>query len=201
MIPHEVVIIKRLLRRFSQHDSLQKLQAKALVCVEEVFPDTVAHMAHFRSLRRTHRDGMVLAMSIQSVLLPVFVLIALTFGLLLATGVTRVGAVKSGQVKPKDIALGQSVWPDRIAQVGRAFQNQLETPVLFYVLVVLAILTKKDDLLFVVCEWVFVALRLLHAWIHVGSNNLSRRFAVFVAGTTMLMFMWIVFAIRILAAI
>ena len=139
-------------------------------------------------------------MSIQSVLLPVFVLVALTFGLLFWTGFARVGALRSGLVKPRDIALGQPAWPDRPAQISRAFQNQFELPILFYALVVLAILTKKDDLLFVVCEWVFVLLRLVHAGVHTGSNNLLRRFQIFVAGAIVLMAMWIIFALRILAA-
>ena len=64
-----------------------------------------------------------------------------------------------------------------------------------------AIIAEKDDLLFVVLEWVFVGLRLAHAYVHTGSNNLLWRFQAFVAGALVLTIMWIVFAVRILAAI
>ena len=97
--------------------------------------------------------------------------------------------------------LGQNAWPDKVAQIGRAFQNQFELPLLFYVLAVLAIITKKDDLLFVVMEWIFVALRLAHAYIHCTSNHLLWRFQAFVAGAIVLTVMWIVFAVRILAPV
>ena len=46
-------------------------------------------------------------MSPTLILFPVFVLVALTFGMLLWMGQARVGSIKSGTVKMKDIALGQ----------------------------------------------------------------------------------------------
>ena len=48
-------------------------------------------------------------------------------------------------------------------------------PVLFYVLTVLAVITKQADLLFVLLAWVFVLSRLAHAYIHVTSNDLRLR--------------------------
>ncbi len=140
-------------------------------------------------------------MSIQSVLLPVFVQVGLTFFLLFWTGGVRVSSLRSGAVKMKDIALGQQAWPERPAQIARAYQNQLEIPILFYALVGFALFTNKDDLLFVIFEWLFVLLRLVHAAIHTGSNNVIRRFQAFVAGVIVLMIGWIIFAVRILTGI
>ncbi len=140
-------------------------------------------------------------MSVQAVLLPVFVQVFLTFVLLLWTGRVRFAALKAREVKIGDIALGQSAWPDRPAQIARAYHNQLELPILFYVLVVLAMITKKDDLLFVVLEWLFVATRLVHAYIHTGSNAVTRRFTAFLAGFAVLLLMWIIFALRILTGL
>ena len=68
-------------------------------------------------------------------LLPVFIQVALTFALLFRLGPARVAAVRRGEVKLKDIALGQNAWPDHITQLSRSFQNQFELPVLLYVLV------------------------------------------------------------------
>ncbi|QFU16637.1 MAPEG family protein [Microvirga thermotolerans] len=139
-------------------------------------------------------------MSITAVLLPVFVQVGLTFLLLLWTGSARSAAVRSGEVKMRDIALGERNWPPRIVQVSNAYHNQLEVPVLFYVLVALALITKKADLVFVVMSWVFVVTRMVHAGIHVTTNRVPQRFMAFALGVVVLIVMWIVFALRIFAS-
>src|SRR5436853_636480 len=50
-------------------------------------------------------------MSLQSVLLPLFVQVALTFVLMFWMGGVRTAAVRRGDVKMRDIALGQPGWP------------------------------------------------------------------------------------------
>jgi hypothetical protein len=140
-------------------------------------------------------------MSLQAVLLPVFVQVALTFALLFWLGPSRVAAVRRGEVRVRDIAMGQQAWPKRQTQIGNAYHNQLQLPVFFYVLVALTLFARKADLLFVLMSWVFVLLRLVHAWIHVTTNRLPGRFYVFLAGAIVLLIMWIVFAIRVLLAI
>ena len=137
-------------------------------------------------------------MSISTVLLPVFVQIALTFGLLVWTGMSRRSAIVDGQTRVADVALGQSAWPERPTQIGRSFPNQLETPMLFYVLTALAIITQKADLLFVVMAWLFVLTRLAHAYVHVTSNHMNLRFKAFLAAVAVLLTMWTIFAVRVL---
>ncbi|MDB5600844.1 MAG: hypothetical protein JWN71_2888 [Xanthobacteraceae bacterium] len=140
-------------------------------------------------------------MMLQAVLLPVFVMVALTFGLLFYMGNVRVGTLKRGEVKVRDVALRQPNWPERATKASMAYHNQLELPLLFYVLVILALFTKQADLLFVLLSWVFVTLRVLHALIIVTSNRIQHRFGVFAASVLVLLIMWIIFAIRILTAI
>ena len=137
-------------------------------------------------------------MSIQAVLLPLFVQVLLTFALLFWMERVRVGAIRRGEVQLRDIALREQNWGKRETQVANAYHNQLELPLLFYVLTILAWITKQADLLFVVLAWVFVVLRLLHATIHVTSNQVRRRYAAFAAGVIVLVIMWIIFIVRIL---
>jgi hypothetical protein len=139
-------------------------------------------------------------MSITAVLLPVYVQVALTFLLLLWMGSSRLSSLRAGQVKVKDIALGERNWPTRILQVQNSYHNQFELPVLFYVLVALALFTRKADMLFVVMAWMFVVSRLVHAAIHVTTNKLSHRFMAFVVGVLIMAAMWVIFGIRIFAA-
>ena len=139
-------------------------------------------------------------MTLDAILLPVFVQVGLTFFLLIWMGRQRLGSVKRGEVTVPDIALGQRAWPEGATQAGNAYHNQFELPLLFYVLVTLALFTRKTDVLFVVLAWMFVTSRLAHAAIHVTSNDVRRRFTAFLVGFIVLLVMWIVFALRILLA-
>ena len=140
-------------------------------------------------------------MSAAAILLPVFVQVALTFALLFSLGPKRIAAIKNGEVKLGEVALDQNTWPPALVQIGNALNNQFQLPVLFYVLVILALFLRKADLLFVILSWVFVISRIVHAAVHATSNSMGRRFAAFVVGATVLLIMWVVFAIRILLAL
>ncbi len=137
-------------------------------------------------------------MSIATVLAPVFIQVLLSFVLLLATGRARVGSIKAGKVAVRDIALGERAWPPEVTRVANSYHNQFETPVLFYALVALALVTRKADLLFVLMSWAFVAARVAHAYVHATSNHVPTRFRLFLTGTIVLMLMWAVFAVKIL---
>jgi hypothetical protein len=132
------------------------------------------------------------------VLLPVFAQVALTFGLLFWMAYTRRSSLSRGELKVRDIALGQSAWPPKAMQASNCFDNQFQLPLLFYVLVILAWITKQADLIFVVMAWIFVLSRLAHAYIHTTSNHVPTRFNIFALGVAVLLIMWIIFAVRIL---
>ncbi len=138
-------------------------------------------------------------MTIQSILLPVFVLVFLLFFLLGWTIKERMSAMRSGLVSSENAAAGRNGgWQGKAQQVGNCLQNQFELPPLFYVLVILAIMTRKADYTFVILEWLFVLARLGHAFIFTTSNNMRQRGGVFAICATVLLIMWVIFAIRIL---
>jgi hypothetical protein len=134
-------------------------------------------------------------MGAASVLAPVFAQVALTLGLMFWMGQLRIGAVRSGAVRIGDIALGQQNWPQQATQVGNAYRSQFELPVLFYLVSVLSLFTARASVLLVVLAWLFVVSRLLHALIHVTTNNVSRRFFLFLAGAVILTLMWVVYGV------
>lgn len=137
-------------------------------------------------------------MSIPTILLPLFVEVVLTFGLLLWLGVLRRKDLISRTVGPTQIALREPNWPTRTQQVANSFSNQFELPVLFYVLTILAIITRHADLVFMVLAWIFVLSRLAHAYEHTTSNFVLRRGALYGIGALALMVMWLIFIVRIL---
>ena len=140
-------------------------------------------------------------MSAQMVLLPVFVLVGLTFALLLWMAGTRRQALLGGETRVRDVVLGQPNWPTRATQVGNSFKNQFELPLLFYILIALALPLRHADLFIVLMSWVFVITRFAHAGIFVTSNDLRRRSLAWFAGVLVLFAMWIYFALRILLLI
>ncbi|WP_210490076.1 MAPEG family protein [Microvirga antarctica] len=139
-------------------------------------------------------------MTITAILLPVFVQVALIFVLMIGMGRSRIGHLRRGDVAIGEIALNNGSWPTRTQQISNAYGNQFELPVLFLILVALAIITRKADLVFVVMSWIFVVTRLVHAFVHVTSNKVQQRFMVFLIGALILALMWIMFAMRIIAA-
>jgi hypothetical protein len=140
-------------------------------------------------------------MSVQMVLLPVFVLVGLTFALLLGMASTRARAVTGRDVSLKDVAAGQPNWPSRTAQIGNCYRNQFELPVLFYALIALALPLRHADLVIVMLSWVFVVTRFAHAGIFVTSNDVRQRSLAWFAGVLVLFAMWLYFALKILLLI
>ena len=138
-------------------------------------------------------------MTIQAILLPVFVEILLIVVLAGLMGQRRLAAVRAGAVRREDVTLGQKSWPPQAQAASNAYSNQFELPVLFLALVPLALYTRKADLLFVVLSWLFVLSRIAHATAYVTTNVLPYRFGSFAIGAAILLVMWIVFAFRILA--
>lgn len=137
-------------------------------------------------------------MPVQMVLLPVFVLVGLTFVLLFWTASARTRAVTGREVNVRDIALRQPNWPARVTQIGNCFGNQFELPVLFYILIALALPLRHADLVIVLLSWIFVITRFAHAGIFVTSNNVRQRSLAWFAGVVVLFAMWIYFALKIL---
>src|ERR1700687_4662223 len=129
-------------------------------------------------------------MSVQMVLLPVFALVGLTCVLRVGRPGARRGALVGGETKIRDIALGQPNWPARATQIGNCYANQFELPLLFYVLIALALPVRHAHLVIVLFSWVFVFLRFVHAGIFVTSNDLGQRSSVWFAGVLVLLAMW-----------
>jgi hypothetical protein len=136
-------------------------------------------------------------MTLIAILLPLFAQVVLTFVLLFWMGYLRIQAIKSGEVDRQQIALREPNWPPRVLQIGNAFHNQLELPILFYVVVLLALATNSLDVILCLLSWMFVLARLLHAYIHVTTNRLDRRTGVFGIGAIALLLMWVIVFARI----
>lgn len=121
-------------------------------------------------------------MMIQGILLPVFVLVGLTFALLFWTG-----------RRPSWFAPGRTG-----ADAGAAIYDPLQLVTLFYVLVAMALPLRQADLVMVLLAWVFVITRFVYAGVLVSSQSERNRSTAYIAGALVLLAMWVYFALKIL---
>jgi hypothetical protein len=124
-----------------------------------------------------------------SLVWPLLAQVGWTFAILLTMGFFRRKALYGREVKLKDIALSGDAWPTKAKQAANNYSNQFETPVLFYVIVIMAIHVGAAGWLMTALAWAFVITRVGHSFIHIGSNDLRFRSGIFFIGCFILMAM------------
>jgi hypothetical protein len=139
-------------------------------------------------------------MTVQEVLLPLFVEVVLTFALLFWMAPLRGRDFRAGVANYDNVALREPNWSAGTLQVAYSYSNQFELPVLFYVLTILAYFTHHAGFLFVALAWIFVIFRILHAYIHVKSNNMRLRWPLFGVSALALAIMWIIYIVQMLTS-
>ena len=137
-----------------------------------------------------------------AILYPVFVqvLLVVMVGVLMAAARARAIKTMDRQRGNPDLAMGRVDWPDDAAKRAANYHNQFQAPVLFYVVVAFALITKGADTLMLVLAWLFVLTRIVHAAIHIGPNKVRWRSPAFALGFLILMLMWVKLFIHVVTA-
>lgn len=125
---------------------------------------------------------------------PIIVQAALVYLLYMLLGYRRRKMLKSGKVRASDYRENRGE-PTESLIVKNSLANQYELPVLFYACCILLYMTEADNLIALVLAWIFVALRYVHAFVHVTSNDLRYRSPLFAAGYVVLGAMWVWLAV------
>jgi hypothetical protein len=131
-------------------------------------------------------------------LLPLCLHVVLITVVGLRTVSARIKAVVSGEVKIATIATNSAAWPDRLKKLSGNFDNQFDTPMLWYSVCGLIVVLKFEDWLFAALSWLFLLSRIGHTFVHLGSNNVPLRMRFFLFGFSMLFMMWAWFTIRLM---
>ena len=124
--------------------------------------------------------------------------VALTLGILVWLSLERVPRVARGEIAAGDIAVDRDAYPLQARLLSNSFDNQFQLPVLFYVAVLLALWNGGAGWVEAVLAWLFVALRYVHAAVHVTVNRVDQRFAVFAAGLVVLALLWVWLVLRLI---
>ena len=136
-----------------------------------------------------------------SILYPVFAMFALVFAVLMRMRSLRFAAVRLGEVDAEFYrSFSGGAEPEPLRVIGRHFSNLFELPVLFYVGVLMAYVTQQVSLWLVACAWVHVALRYAHSFVHLTSNRVMTRFAVYFASGLVLLVLWASLLVQLLRA-
>jgi len=130
-------------------------------------------------------------MAVTAVLWPVFAMAALTFAVLLRLMVTRIGFLKTNRIHPQRVA--SSAQMAALVSDSRAadnLRNLYEMPVLFYLAMLIAFLTRQAQTPVLVLAWSYVGTRAVHSIIHCGHNSVMQRFYAYLTSNVVLIALW-----------
>jgi len=115
-----------------------------------------------------------------AILYPSIAMFGLTLGVMLSLGLARYRAIHRGDVQISYFrTYDEGSQPPHLHRLARHVQNHFEIPPLFHIGVVLTFVSGSVTSFAVALSWLFVATRCVHSYIHLGSNNVSRRFFTF----------------------
>lgn len=136
-----------------------------------------------------------------SLVYPMAAMVLLTGIVLVRMVRGRLAAVKSGEVDARFYKTYQGdAEPRGAAQNTRHFANLFESPVLFYIACVVAMITGQGTGIIVWLAWAYVACRVAHAFVHMGSNKIPPRMKIYGASWIVLLAMWAVLVVGVTAA-
>jgi hypothetical protein len=140
-------------------------------------------------------------MSFNPLLLPLLVMVFLTFAVWIYLYALRIPEIQRLGIDPDD--LQDRAQAHKLLTVSAAASNNLknlfELPVLFYLATMIATLLLIQDALLVQLAWGFVILRIVHSLIHCSYNRVMHRFIAYFISCLFLLFMWIRLASYILS--
>jgi hypothetical protein len=121
-------------------------------------------------------------MNSRLILYPVVVQILLTIAVYLKLNAAKRKAVRDGAVDEARRALDEDAWPDSVRKVNNNVRNQFEAPVLFYVLALMLFALNAVGAVALTLAWLFAASRIVHAYVHTGTNYVPARRNAFMIG-------------------
>ena len=104
----------------------------------------------------------------------------------------RLRGIKSGEVDFKFFKTYSTTrpLPDFMVAVSRHYDNQFQVPILFLVTCLTVIVLDQTSYTTVILAWLFVATRIIHSFIHLGSNKVMNRARIFGVGWVIILVMW-----------
>ena len=132
-------------------------------------------------------------MYFKPLLLPLLAQVFLTFTVMLIMYRKRVAEMKTKRIHPqrtKTRSMAHGILTDSETAADN-YANLFESPVLFYVAILLTLILMVQDTILVVLAWTYVSSRFMHSFIHMTYNKVMHRFSVFIFSSLVLLAIWV----------
>ena len=138
-------------------------------------------------------------MSELSLVYPMLAMVLLTAVVLVMLFRSRVRMVREGLAPVSYFRTfqGSVEEPEYTIKPARHFVNLFEAPTLFYAGCLAAMVAGVTGTVVVVLAWLYVAMRYVHAWIHLGGNRVRYRMRAYFASWLFLLALWITIAVGV----
>lgn len=123
------------------------------------------------------------------IFIPILTQILLTTAVFVGLSIVKVKDARNGDVDENKRALHADAWLDYVLKISNNIANPFETPMLFYALCFKLWALKAVDGVSLTLTWSYVETRLIHTYIHTGSNYVPYRCRVFMTGCVFLLLM------------
>ena len=118
---------------------------------------------------------------------PIYTAFIIALGLMMFQ--RRMRALRQGVVSVDLFKAYSGDEPEDLRIIRNHFSSQFEVPILFFVTCMAAVQINKADFLTLLLGAVFILTRLIHSYIHLGSNNLRARAPSYFLGLVTVMIM------------
>jgi hypothetical protein len=137
-----------------------------------------------------------------NILWPTIALVLLIFIVLTVMYHQRFAHMRKNPPREQDFANGESAmrYFAPVEMPANNFRNLFEMPVLYFALVPLLLITHHANHIQVILAWVYVVLRAIHSFIHIGPKTVKHRFLVYLVSCAVLAAMWIGFTVDMATA-
>jgi len=130
-------------------------------------------------------------MSSNAILFPLFAMALLTLFISMRLLQLRYRAVIQDGLNPRYFKHNRGAKPpEYVMRMEDHYTNTYEQPVLFYVVIILIYITSQADLVLLLMAWLYVATRILHAYIHIRYNKIIWRRNAFLLSTLVVFTLW-----------
>lgn len=138
-----------------------------------------------------------------AILWPTFALVVLVFAVWFILFVQRMDHIRRNPPRREDFSTGDAAmrYFEPVEMPANNLRNLFEMPVLYFALVPLLLFTHQAGRVQLLLAWVYVVLRAVHSFIHIGPKKVQPRFMVYLSSCAVLSAIWIGFFVDMVAVV
>ncbi len=128
---------------------------------------------------------------------PVLVQMLIPIVVILVNGKRKAADVKAESVDLAKAAMDNEAWSLPVILTSKNLANQFQFPILFYVVCMILASIDAVSTTVLVAAWLFVATRIVHAYVHITTNYVPVRMNSFIVGVLILIVMIVLAALAL----